>query len=337
MSDNGRIVIVDASPSNSHDFFKRLAQLCEADYVVAESAGLGMFVPAYILRSDAKTTKPIKVPVSMNCRDVFVTQSGEGDIVHRIHELEQTISAVLTYSPRRVALVMPYSLSGTDIARNSQGHSKPLDTLVRRLKNNFEIDRVFMTGLHNEGILAAFNSVGDSAPGLPVSYVRFEPLVAYYALRFASENVPLAIAGPDLKMMERLQEIGHDIATARQNVQYSIVGCDLTRESDGSVTVRSVLGEVKSRRVILYDDEARSLGTVRAVLERFKAEGAESAYVIISHCRLNDFAKDNLAAICDDSFVKEVVFGDAIPLPSFASAYAKVRPISLAEPFAEAV
>jgi ribose-phosphate pyrophosphokinase len=96
--------------------------------------------------------------------------------------------------------------------------------------------------------------------------------------------------------------------------------------------VWSVIGEVKDRNVLIVDDIVFTGGSLLAMAEAVKAQGARDVYAAVSHGVLSPGAAAKIAA----SPIKEFVITDTIeyrfePLPP------NVRVLSVAPLFAEAI
>ena len=105
------------------------------------------------------------------------------------------------------------------------------------------------------------------------------------------------------------------------------------RQSDDSVTISSVIGEVAGRDVIVLDDEIARGTTVLELLERLRERDVRSVRIACTHGLFADGALQRLSAQED---VLEIVCTNTVPVP-LAECTEKTRVLSVAPMLAEAI
>ncbi|HOQ29545.1 MAG TPA: ribose-phosphate diphosphokinase, partial [Armatimonadota bacterium] len=98
------------------------------------------------------------------------------------------------------------------------------------------------------------------------------------------------------------------------------------------VASRAVVGDVRDKHVIIFDDEISTAGSLMGAVDVLKNAGAREIYVGCTHGVLCGPAIERIAA----SPVKEVVVTNTVPLPP-EKRHPKIKTLSVAPLFAEAI
>ncbi|MEK7566742.1 MAG: phosphoribosyltransferase family protein, partial [Patescibacteria group bacterium] len=76
--------------------------------------------------------------------------------------------------------------------------------------------------------------------------------------------------------------------------------------------VAEVIGDVKGKRVIIYDDMLRSGGSLINAAKAYANHGAFDIYVVISHCALDD--QDVVKKICVTPCISRILTTNSHPM-----------------------
>lgn len=137
--------------------------------------------------------------------------------------------------------------------------------------------------------------------------VPTEHLTAHsvFVQHFSQEDLSDAvIVSPDIGNAKRAAKLAHSL-----NVPLAIG--QKQRISDENVNISTVLGEVNGRRVIIFDDEIATGGTIAELAQRLKAAGAGSISIATTHGLFLKSAKKRLDAIED---LTEIVTTNTVPV-----------------------
>ena len=104
------------------------------------------------------------------------------------------------------------------------------------------------------------------------------------------------------------------------------------QEDGSSARVLNVIGEVKGKNCIIFDDEIDPAGTVVEAMTYLKQEGAGDIYACVTHGVLSDPATQRLK----EAPVKEVVITNTIALPAHKR-FDKLTCLSVAPLLAEVI
>ena len=108
---------------------------------------------------------------------------------------------------------------------------------------------------------------------------------------------------------------------------------DKRRSAPGESEVMNIIGEVRGRRCILFDDIVDSAGTLCNAAQALMDQGAASVSAYVSHGVLSGAASARVAG----SVLEELVITDSIEPDPQIKACAKLRQVSVAPLIGEAI
>ena len=235
----------------------------------------------------------VKYLDNMRERDVFIVQPLASPVNDRLMELLIMIDAAKRASAGRITAVVPYYAYG-----RSDKKDQPRVPITARLIANFlEVagaDRVLTVDLHAGQIQGFFNIPLDELTALPM-------LAEYFrSLNLAAPVVVATDAGGAKRADKMAQRLGCGFAIV-----------DKRRDGNNEeVEAHTLIGEVKDRDAIVFDDEILSGGTVAAAVRILREQGARSVYVACVHPLFADRAFE----VLDSEDTTELVFTDTIPV-----------------------
>ena len=317
----GDIAIYDVSPQEARGFSKKVAELLGVSY---------NDYPDLVTKfKDGETD--IKIKDSVRGKDVFVFQSYIPPIGERLYELELFLDAAKAGgAANRVTVVMPYCLGQRGERRTRARQPVPVLTIARNLKTN-GADKILTVGIHAAAVGSIFN-----ACGLGFEYLEDEYLVANYIIQRKLHDS--TIATPDVGAAKRARKI-KEIVIQNSPPEFTvhIAIADKYRPQPDKAEITEAVGNVKDRPVFIVDDIASTLNSIASAVEAYKNKGAREAYIIITHPVLVEGHEKALKKLCDDGFVKEIVFGNTKPVSGLAAENRKIKYLPF-EPFvAEAI
>ena len=259
--------------------------------------------------------------------DVFVVQSTcpfeKDGKMHTVNdalmELLIMIDALRRASAGRITAVIPYF----GYARQDR-KTKPRDPISAKLVANMIVaagaDRVLTMDLHASQIQGFFDIPVDNLLGNPV-------FVDYYAKKFGERAEDMVVVSPDVGSVARAR-------TFAQKLHMNLAIVDKRRQKANQCEVMNVIGDVEGKECILFDDMVDTAGSLcnaaKAIVE---VGGAKKVYACASHGVLSGPALDRI----EKSPIKELVLLDTIPYPKDKPECGKIRYLSVAPIFAEAI
>ncbi len=260
---------------------RRLAQsICDRLQVPLGDADVGRF-------EDGEVS--VRFNENIRGTDVFIIQS-TGAPADNLMELLVMLDAAKRASARRVTAVMPYfGYARQD--RKDQPRAPISAKLVANLITVAGADRVLCMDLHSAQIQGFFD--------IPFDHLYAAPVLIDY---FAQKRLPdLVVMAPDVggvKMARAYaKRLGAGLALA-----------DKRRPRPDSVEIMNIIGDVKDRTAVLFDDVVTTGSTLCQAAEAIRAAGAREIYAGVTHGVLSASARERIVR----SPIKELVVTDTV-------------------------
>jgi ribose-phosphate pyrophosphokinase len=247
--------------------------------------------------------------------DVFVIQSGCFDANFHLMELFVMLDAFKRASAGRITAVIPYYA----YARQDWKDRPRVPISARLMADLLEkagANRVLTMDLHSPQIQGFFS--------IPVDNLTSAPVIAHHIKTLNLEN--LTVVSPDAGGVGRAR-----VFAKRLNAMLAII--DKRRPAPNVAQVLHVIGDVKDKDVVLFDDMVDTAGTLTLGVEALKREGARRIFAACTHPVLSGEAIDRI----ERSSLEKVFVTDTIPLKERAKGNPKFQVLSVAELFGEAI
>lgn len=237
----------------------------------------------------------VQVEDSIRGDDVFIIQPICNPVNENLMELLIMLDACKRASAKEVTAVIPYyGYARQD--RKTAGREAITAKLVADLITTAGADRVVAMDLHTGQIQGYFNIVMDHIFSMPV-------LAKYMREKGFSLDDMVAVS-PDAGGVERTRRF------AKKLYDCPIAIIDKRRTAHNVAEVGYVIGDVKDKIAILFDDMIDTAGTITKGAELLMEQGAKEVYVCAAHGVFSGPALERL----DKSCIKEVVITNTIPL-----------------------
>ena len=251
--------------------------------------------------------------------DVFVIQSTSSPVNDNLMELLIMIDALRRASAGRITAVIPYF----GYARQDR-KTKPRDPISAKLVANLitraGADRVLTMDLHANQIQGFFDIPVDNLMGSPI-------FVDYYAKKYGSECENMMVVSPDVGSVSRARAFA-------QKLHMNLAIVDKRRQKANSCEVMNVIGDVRGKDCILFDDMVDTGGSLcNAAQALMEVGGANSVHACASHGVLSGPAVERIEKSC----IKELFFLNTIPASEAAKQCSKIKFVNVADVFAEAI
>ena len=253
--------------------------------------------------------------------DVFVIQSTCKPINNNLMELLIMIDAFRRASAGRITAVIPYfGYARQD--RKVKGRDPISAKLVANLITSAGADRVLTMDLHAAQIQGFFD--------IPLDHLVGNPLFSRYYLSKFDETVynhdDFVIVSPDVGSVARSRAFA-----AKVHMGLAIV--DKRRQRANMCEVMNVIGDVKDKTCILFDDIVDTAGSLCNAAQAIKdIGGAKAVYACASHGVLSG----NACQRVEDSCIEELIVLNTIPLPNDYVGH-KIRQLDASPMFAKAI
>ena len=250
--------------------------------------------------------------------DVFLIQPTCMPVNDHLMELLIMIDAMRRASAGRITAVIPYfGYARQD--RKAKSRDPISAKLVANMLTAAGADRVLTMDLHASQIQGFFDIPVDVLLGNPI-------FVDYYAKKFGEKCEEMMVVSPDVGSVARARSFA-------QKLHMNLAIVDKRRQKANQCEVMNVIGDVKGKDCILFDDMVDTAGSLcnaaRAVVE---VGGAHNVYACASHAVLSGPAIERINA----SNITELAFLDTIPAIDPAKSD-KIKYLTVAPMFAEAI
>ena len=262
--------------------------------------------------------KSVSIYETVRGSDVFVVQSTCSPVNDNLMELLIMIDAMRRASAGRVTAVIPYF----GYARQDR-KTKPRDPISAKLVANLitraGADRVLTMDLHANQIQGFFDIPVDNLLGNPI-------FTNYLHDRFNGREDEVIVVSPDVGSVARARAFA-------QKLGMGLAIVDKRRQKANSSEVMNIIGDVRGKKVILFDDMVDTAGSLCGAAQALVELGrAVDVIACASHGVLSGPAVERI----EKSVLKEVYFLDTVP-PKAGVACDKIKYLSVAHMFAEAI
>ncbi len=235
----------------------------------------------------------VKLEEDVRGRDCFVVQSTCHPVNANLMELLIFIDCLRRASARRITAVIPYyGYARQD--RKDEGRTPITAKLVANLITEAGADRVVAIDLHAAQLQGFFD--------IPVDHLLAVPVFVNYFESIRHELGDIVLVSPDVG----------NVKTA--NMYANILGGDLAivdkrRQSGSEVVSANIIGDVKNKSALMFDDMITSAGTVCNAARLVMDQGANDVMVCATHPVLVGLAIERLS----EAPISRVVVSDTIP------------------------
>ena len=248
-------------------------------------------------------------------QDVYIVQITQPPVNERVMELLIAIDAAKRASAKRINVILPYYIySRSD--KKDQPRIPITAKLMAQLIESAGANRVITCDLHNSAIQAYFN-------------IQCDRLTAKFLLSAYFKE----------KKLEDMVVVATDAGSAKKAYKYShIFNCpialiDKRRDAnDDHAIASSIIGDVKDKTALIFDDEVSTAGTLIEAAHLIKEFGAKQIYAGCTHGILCGPAIERIK----QSDIKELVITNTVPLTK-EKQIDKIKVVSIAPLFAEAI
>ena len=252
-------------------------------------------------------------------KDVFIVQSTCNHVNDNLMELLIMIDAMRRASAGRITAVIPYfGYARQD--RKAKSRDPISAKLVANLITTAGADRVLTMDLHAAQIQGFFDIPVDNLLGSHL-------FVKHFVNMFGKGNEDLMVVSPDVGSTARVRAF-----SMKLGVNMAIV--DKRREKANQSEVMNIIGNVEGKTCIMLDDIVDTAGSLCGAAKAIsEIGGAKKVYACATHGVLSGPAIERI----ENSCIEELLLLDTIPYPSDKPACSKIKYISTAPVFAEAI
>ncbi|KAI3635785.1 hypothetical protein MIR68_006423 [Amoeboaphelidium protococcarum] len=291
---------------NSHPDLARL---------IAMRLGTELGKCAVVKYSNQETS--VTIGESVRDEDVFILQSGCGEINDHLLELLIMINACKTASSRRITAVIPcFPYARQDKKDKSRA---PISAkLVANMLTVAGADHVITMDLHASQIQGFFD--------VPVDNLYAEPSMLKYIRDSIPDSQNAVIISPDAGGAKRAVAIAD-----RLNLEFAIIHKE--RKKANEVSRMTLVGNVNGKVAIIVDDMADTCGTLSLAAQTLVDAGATKVYAMVTHGILSA----NAIEIINNSLLEQLVVTNTIPQNDKKQMCPKLKVLDISATLSEAI
>lgn len=256
----------------------------------------------------------VRLMENVRGEDVFLIQSNEPPSNEKLMELFVMIDAAKRASAERITIVVPSYFFYSRQDRKDKSRAPISSKLVADLLTISGANRILGMDFHSQQLGGFFN--------IPVDQLYSMPIFADY-LRLSGIK-DMVIVSPDEGAVKRCSAFA------------SHLKCNLAihlkkRIGDAAVESQGLVGDVKDKNVVVYDDLTESCGTLLEVAKVCKTSGALSVRGLITHNCLTDVGRIRLE---NDTYLDKLIMSNT---NSNLIQSPKIEIVDVSQIFAEAI
>ncbi|ADA67264.1 MULTISPECIES: ribose-phosphate pyrophosphokinase [Thermotoga] len=257
----------------------------------------------------------VRINETVRGHDIFLIQPTSPPVNENLMELLIMIDAFKRASANTIAVVIPYyGYARQD--RKAKGRDPISAKLVANLITVAGATRVLTVDLHAEQIQGFFD--------IPVDNLWSYPVFAEELLK--RENIvpeETVVVSPDVGGVRRARRMAERLKT-------SLAILDKRRPSDNVAEVVNIIGEVKDKVVIMFDDIIDTAHSMVKGAEALKNAGAKKIIACATHGVFSDRALERIEnSPIDTVYITDTIYHEDLP--------EKVKVISVANLIGEAI
>jgi ribose-phosphate pyrophosphokinase len=236
----------------------------------------------------------VKIEDDVRGKDCFVIQSTCPPVNDNLMELLIFIDSLRRASAKRITAVIPYyGYARQD--RKAEGRTPITAKLVANMLTKAGVSRVLTMNLHADQIQGFFD--------IPLDHLTAAPVLARHFRSRRLED-PVFVS-PDVGNIK----FGSDFAS-RVGAELAVI--HKRRLSAESASAVSLVGNVKNKTVLMFDDMITTAGTVCEAAKLVRSHGANGIYVAATH---GVFVGPAVQRLADAGFT-EIVVTDTLAVRS---------------------
>lgn len=231
---------------------------------------------------------------SVRSKDVVIIQSfSPPNVSDNIIELLMMMNAAASASARSIHAVIPYySYARSD--KKDEPRISIAGRLMADLIATAGATHVMTMTLHSPQVHGFFSVPTDHLTARPA-------FVQHFRKQDLSNTV---VVSPDIGHAKRATSLA-------RNLGVGVAAGDKTRVSDTEVVLNTIIGDIKGKDVIVFDDEIATGGSIIALVQALRHEGVRRITLSCTH----GVFSGNAINLLDELDVAEIVTTNTVPIP----------------------
>ena len=259
---------------------------------IAKSIGIELAKCEVVHFADGEIN--VNINETVRGHDVFVVQPTSSPVNEHLMELLIMCDALKRASAKTINLIIPYyGYSRQD--RKARSRQPITAKLVADLLQTAGANRVIAMDLHAAQIQGFFNILVD--------HIFATPILTNYINNLNINPEDMVAVSPDTGGVQRTRHFAKSIGCPLAII-------DKRRDKHNEAIASHVIGDVKNKICVMFDDMIDTAGTICEASKLLKREGAKDIYVCAVHPVFSGPAIERLA----NAPIKECIVTNTIPL-----------------------
>lgn len=258
----------------------------------------------------------VRILENVRGKDTYVIQGVNYPVDRNFMELLFWIDALKLASASKVTAVIPFF----SYAKGDKKDEPRVSIRARVCLDALEAagaDRVLTMDLHSPQIQGFFRK--------PVDHLFARSAIQNYFSRIIKKD-EWVIASADVGYGKNAFKFGQDMGLP------VVIGNKIRKDHTENAQVWNIVGDVSGKNVLIVDDIIFTGGSLIAMAQAAKNQGAKDIYAAVTHGVLTQSAQEKLNA----SVIKEVIITDTVEY-RFEPLGPKIKEVTVAPLFAEAI
>jgi len=253
--------------------------------------------------------------VSVRGKNVFIVQSLSPPCSDNLMELLLMLDVARSAGAKSVHAVIPYY----SYARSDKKDAPRISIAARLIADllvTAGANHVMAMTLHSPQVHGFFS--------VPVDHLTPHPVFVDYLQKQDLSNA--VIVSPDIGHAKRASKLARVLGLP-------VAAAEKLRQTDDSVIIAGIMGQVRGKRAILVDDEIATGGSIVGTIEHLRREDVSRVMVMVTHGLFTGPAIERLNAVEE---IEEIVVTNTVPLPP-GRRPERLKVLSVAHIFAEVI
>lgn len=232
--------------------------------------------------------------VSVRSKDVFIVQSLSPPCSDNLMELFLMLDIARSAGAKSVHAVIPYySYARSD--KKDAPRVSIAGRLVADLLVTAGADHVITMTLHSSQVHGFFS--------VPVDHLTPHSVFVNHLKQQDLSNT--VVVSPDIGHAKRAAKLARAL-------NLPVAAAEKMRQTDDSVAISGIMGDVHGKRAILIDDEIATGGSIVSTIDHLRREDVKQVTVIVTHGLFTGPAAERLNQVKE---IDEIIVTNTVHLP----------------------
>ncbi|MBN1315371.1 MAG: ribose-phosphate pyrophosphokinase [Anaerolineales bacterium] len=258
------------------------------------ASNLGLELSPSVLGKFSNDNVHAHLGVSVRSKDVYIVQSLSPPCSDNLMELFLMLDIARSAGARAVHAVIPYySYARSD--KKDAPRVSITGRLVADLLVTAGANHVITMTLHSSQVHGFFS--------VPVDHLTAHSVFVNYLKEQDLSNT--VVISPDIGHAKRAAKLARAL-------NLPVAAAEKMRQTDDSVTISGIMGDVRGKRAILVDDEIATGGSIVGTIDHLRREDVTRVTVIVTHGLFTGPAVERLNQVEE---IEEIITTNTVFLP----------------------